>query len=160
MASTEALMLAQVRGAKKQEQLREQVAQHNALVAAQRGPASRGVPFAPVPTLAYRTDAQAPLWPLEREAVLEARWSWICSRPQAVQLPGFHVAQESDVFEIDLKDARVTLRRTDVDQMAMDYGSSSITPKTWCAGWTSRSSAKALHELTGKASAAPTWRPW
>ena len=67
----EALMLAQVRGPKKQEQLREQVAQHNALVAAQLAPAARGVPFAPLPTLAYREDAQAPLWPLEREAVLD-----------------------------------------------------------------------------------------
>jgi type III restriction enzyme len=57
------------------------------------------VPFAPVPTLAYRTDAQAPLWPLEREAVLEAVELDLLT-PQAVQLPGFHVAQESDVFEI------------------------------------------------------------
>jgi type III restriction enzyme len=59
-------------------------------------PASRGVPFAPLPTLAYRTQAQAPLWPLEREAVLETVELDLDS-PQAVQLPGFHVAQESDV---------------------------------------------------------------
>ena len=143
----EALMLAQVRGPKKQEQLREQVAQHNALVAAQLAPAARGVPFAPLPTLAYREDAQAPLWPLEREAVLEAVELDLLT-PQAVQLPGFHVVQESDVFEISLSaEARVTLRRTDVDQMAMDYGSSSISAED-LVRWLDQSLFKQLHELT------------
>ena len=143
----EALMLAQVRGPKKQEQLREQVAQHNALVAAQLAPAARGVPFAPLPTLAYREDAQAPLWPLEREAVLEAVELDLLT-PQAVQLPGFHVVQESDVFEISLSaEARVTLRRTDVDQMAMDYGSSSISAED-LVRWLDQSLFKPLHELT------------
>ena len=143
----EALMLAQVRGPKKQEQLREQVAQHNALVAAQLAPAARGVPFAPLPTLAYRQDAQAPLWPLEREAVLEAVELDLLT-PQAVQLPGFHVVQESDVFEISLSaEARVTLRRTDVDQMAMDYGSSSISAED-LVRWLDQSLFKPLHELT------------
>ncbi len=146
-ADAETLMLAQVRGPKKQEQLREQVAQHNALVAAQLSPAARGVPFAPLPTLAYREDAQAPLWPLEREAVLEAVELDLLA-PQAVQLPGFHVAQESDVFEISLNDnARVTLRRTDVDQMAMDYGSSSISADD-LVRWLDQSLFKQLHELT------------
>lgn len=143
----EALMLAQVRGPKKQEQLREQVAQHNALVAAQLAPAARGVPFAPLPTLAYREDAQAPLWPLEREAVLEAVELDLLT-PQAVQLPGFHVVQESDVFEISLSaEARVTLRRADVDQMAMDYGSSSISADD-LVRWLDQSLFKPLHELT------------
>ena len=142
-ASTEALMLAQVRGAKKQEQLRDQVAQHNALVAASVAPASRGVRFAPVPTLAYRTDAQAPLWPLEQGAVLGTVELDLLS-PQAVQLPGFHVAQESNVIEIDVKDARVTLRPTDVQQMAMDYGASSITADT-LVRWLDQSLHKALH---------------
>ena len=68
--------------------------------------------------------------------------------PQAVQLPGFHVAQESDVFEISLNaEARVTLRRTDVDQMAMDYGSSSISAED-LVRWLDQSLFKPLHELT------------
>lgn len=143
----EALMLSQLRGPKKHEQLREQVAQHNALVAAQLAPAARGVPFAPLPTLAYREDAQAPLWPLEREAVLEAVELDLLA-PHAVQLPGFHVAHESEVFEISLNaDARVTLRRTDVDQMAMDYGSSSISAED-LVRWLDQSLFKQLHELT------------
>ena len=144
--STEALMLAQVRGPKKQEQLREQVAQHNALVAASVAPAARGVPFAPLPPLAYRTQKQAPLWPLEREAVLETVELDLLS-PQAVQLPGFHVAQESDVFTIDLQGERVTLRHADVQQMPMDYGHSSITAET-LVQWLDQSLFKPLHELT------------
>lgn len=143
---TQALMLAQVRGPKKQEQLREQVAQHNALVAASVAPAARGVPFAPLPPLAYRTQAQGQLWPLEREAVLETVDLDLLS-PLAVQLPGFHVAQESDVFMIDLQGERVTLRHADVQQMPMDYGSSSISADT-LVYWLDQSLFKPVHELT------------
>lgn len=143
---TEALLLAQVRGAKKQEQVREQVAQHNALVAAQAAPASRSVPFAPLPTLGYRLDAQAPLWPLEREAVLDAVGLDLLT-PQAVQLPGFQVAQESDIFEIGMDGARVALRSAGSAQMAMDWESSSIDADT-LVGWLDQSLFKAP-ELAG-----------
>lgn len=143
---TEALLLAQVRGAKKQEQVREQVAQHNALVAAQAAPASRSVPFAPLPTLGYRLDAQAPLWPLEREAVLDAVELDLLT-PQAVQLPGFQVAQESDIFEIGMDGARVALRSAGSAQMAMDWESSSIDADT-LVGWLDQSLFKAP-ELAG-----------
>jgi len=143
---TEALLLSQVRGAKKQEQVREQVAQHNALVAAQAAPASRSVPFAPLPTLGYRLGAQAPLWPLEREAVLEAVELDLLA-PQAVQLPSFQVAQESDVFEIGMDGARVALRLAGSAQMAMDWESSSIDADT-LVGWLDQSLFKAP-ELAG-----------
>lgn len=143
---TEALLLAQVRGAKKQEQVREQVAQHNALVAAQAAPASRNMPFAPLPTLGYRLDAQAPLWPLEREAVLEAVELDLLA-PQAVQLPSFQVAQESDVFEIGMDGSRVALRLAGSAQMAMDWESSSIDADT-LVGWLDQSLFKAP-ELAG-----------
>ena len=140
---TEVLMLAQVRGPKKQEQLRDQVAQHNALVAAGCAPSARDVPFAPLPTLGYRTNAQSPLWPLEREAVLETVELDLLS-PQAVQLPGFRVVQESDVFVIDLQGERVTLRPAEVQQMTMNYGSSSINAET-PVHWLDQSLHKALH---------------
>ena len=139
-------MLAQVRGAKKQQQVREKVAQHNALVATQLAPAARGVPFAPLPTLGYRTDAQAPLWPLERSAVLEAVELDLLS-PHAVQLPGFQVAQASDVFLIDLQGERITVRATGTEQMAMDYGHSSITAQD-VVRWLDQLLFQPLHYLT------------
>ena len=145
-ADTETLLLAQVRGAKKQEQVRAQVAQHNALVAAQRAPAARGVPFAPLPTLGYRTHAQAPLWPLERSAVLETVDLDLLS-PHAVQLPAMQGVQESEVFEIGMKEARVTLRRTGAEQMAMEYGSTSITAQD-LVRWLDQLLFKPLHYLT------------
>ena len=142
----ETLLLAQVRGAKRQARLREQVAQHNALVAAQQAPAARGARFAPLPRLAYRLDAQAPLWPLEREAVLEAlEIDWLS--PQAVQLPGFHVVQEPSVIVIDLQGERVTLRPGEGAQMAMELTSSSIDADT-LVGWLDQSLFKALDYLT------------
>jgi len=142
-AEAEALLLAQVRGAKKQEQVRGQVVQHNALVAAQTAPSARGVPFAPLPTLGYRIAQQAPLWPLEREAVLEAVELDLLT-PQAVQLPGFRVVQESDVFEIGMDGERIALRRTGGAQMPMDYASSSIDAQT-LVGWLDQSLFKSAH---------------
>ena len=142
----EDLLLARVRGPKKQAAVREQVAQHNALVAAQGAPASRGVAFAPVPTLGYRTSAQAPLWPLERAAVLESVELDLLT-PAAVQLPGFQVVQQSNIFEIDVKDARVKLRPADASQIAMDYGASSVTPED-LVRWLDQSLFQKLPELT------------
>ena len=122
----EAKLLTGVRGAKKQESVREQIAQHNALVAAQTAPAARGAVFLPVPPLAYRDDSQGDLWPLEREALLESVEIDLLT-PPAIDLPGFQVVQQSHLFEIYLKDEHVKLRPADAAQMAMDYGSSSIT---------------------------------
>lgn len=142
----QALLLAQVRGARKQEKLREQVAQHNALVAAQQAPASRGARFAPLPRLAYRVDAQAPLWPLEREAVLEVvDIDWLS--PQAVQLPGFHVVQEPSVIVIDMQGERLMLRPGEGEQMAMELASSSIDADT-LVGWLDQSLYRLLADLT------------
>ncbi|WP_024539781.1 DEAD/DEAH box helicase [Comamonas badia] len=143
---TEALLLAQVRGAKKQEHLREQVAQHNALVAAQQAPATRGLPFAPLPPLAYRTDAQAPLWPLEREAVLESVELDLLT-PQAVQLPGFHVARESDVILIDMEGERLRLTPGGEAQLPLDVGASRIDADT-LVGWLDQSLYRALPGIT------------
>ncbi len=145
-AALEDLMLTQVRGAKKQEQVREKVAEHNALVAAQTAPAARGEPFAPVPPLGYRTAAQAPLWPLEREAVLDAVDLDLLT-PQAVQLPGFQVVAQSNTFEIYLSDAHVKLRPADASQIAMDYGTSTITADD-LVRWLDQSLFQKLPDLT------------
>ncbi len=142
----EALLLAQVRGPKKQEQVSAKVAQHNALVAAQTAPASRGERFAPIPTLGYRSTPQGQLWPLEREAVLETVELDLLT-PEAVQLPGFQVVEQSNTFEIYLKDAHIRLRAADASQIAFDYGSSTITADD-LVRWLDQSLFQKLPELT------------
>jgi type III restriction enzyme len=142
----EALLVAQVRGAKKQEQVQAKVAQHNALVAAQAAPASRGERFAPVPTLGYRSTPQGQLWPLEREAVLEAVELDLLS-PEAIALPGFQVVEQSNTFEIYLKDAKVNLRAADASQIAFDYGSTTITAQD-LVRWLDQSLFQKLPDLT------------
>ena len=145
-AEVEALLIDQVRGAKKQEQVRGKVAQHNALVAAQSAPASRGERFAPIPTLAYRTTPQGQLFALEREAVLEAVELDLLT-PDAVQLPGFQLVEQSNGFEIYIKDAHVKLRAADASQIAMDYGSSTITAGD-LVRWLDQSLFQKLPDLT------------
>ena len=142
----EALLMAQVRGPKKQELVRDKVAQHNALVAAQAAPASRGERFAPIPTLGYRSTPQGQLWPLEREAVLEAVELDLLT-PEAVQLPGFQVVEQSNTFEIYLKDSHVKLRAADASQIAFDYGSSTITADD-LVRWLDQSLFQKLPEFT------------
>src|SRR3989338_2313644 len=70
--TVEKLLLAAERSEKKRDLIRQKITQHNAVVAAEMAPSMRGVHFAPVPPLGYRFNAQAPLFPLEREAVLES----------------------------------------------------------------------------------------
>ena len=142
----EALLVAQVSGAKKQDLVVAKVAQHNALVAAQAAPASRGARFAPVPTLGYRSTPQGPLWPLEREAVLEAVALDLLS-PEAIALPGFQVVEQSNTFEIYLKDAKVNLRAADASQIAFDYGSTTITAQD-LVRWLDQSLFQKLPDLT------------
>ena len=142
----EAMLVAQVRGAKKQDQVQAKVAQHNALVAAQAAPASRGARFAPVPTLGYRSTPQGQLWPLERQAVLEAVELDLLS-PEAIALPGFQVVEQSNTFEIYLKDAKVNLRAADASQIVFDYGSTTITAQD-LVRWLDQSLFQKLPELT------------
>ena len=142
----EALLVGQVRGVKKQEQVRGKVAQHNALVAAQSAPASRGERFAPIPILAYRSTPQGQLFPLEREAVLEAIELDLLT-PDAVQLPGFQIVEQSNGFEIYLKDAHIKLRAADASQIAMDYGSTTITAED-LVRWLDQSLFQKLPDLT------------
>jgi len=142
----ETLLVAQVRGTKKQEQVQAKVAQHNALVAAQAAPASRGERFAPVPSLGYRSTPQGELWPLERQAVLEAVELDLLN-PEAIALPGFQVVEQSNTFEIYLKDAKVNLRAADASQIAFDYGSTTITAQD-LVRWLDQSLFQKLPELT------------
>ncbi|MDO5691592.1 MAG: DEAD/DEAH box helicase family protein [Pseudomonadota bacterium] len=145
-AELEGQLLAGVRGAKKQEAVREQIAQHNALVAAQMASSARGERFAPVPPLAYRESPQGELWPLEREAVLEAVEIDLLS-PEAIDLPGFQVVEQSRQFEIYLKDEQVKLRPADAEQLALGYGNSGLAA-TDIVRWLEQSLYAKLPEFT------------
>jgi type III restriction enzyme len=142
----ESVLLGAVRGAKKQEQVRSKVAQHNALVAAVAAPSARGATFAPLPTLGYRSTPQGQLWPLEREAVLEMVELDLLS-PAALDLPGFEMVEQSNTFEITLNNERIVMRAADASQIAFDYGSSTITADD-LVRWLDQSLFQKLPEFT------------
>ena len=124
--TVEKLLLATERSEKKQDLIRQKVSQHNAVVAAETAPAMRGVPFAPVPPLGYRADAQAPLFPLEREAVLESVDLNLLAQP--VSLPGFQVVEQDNTFEIYVdQQSHVKMRSADVGQLSLDAVNVNIT---------------------------------
>ncbi|MHB1291323.1 MAG: DEAD/DEAH box helicase [Sulfuricella sp.] len=124
--TVEKLLLAAERGEKKRDLIRQKITQHNAVVAAETAPAMRGVHFAPVPPLGYRTDTQAPLFPLEREAVLESVDLNLLAQP--VLLPGFQVVESDNAFEIYVDpQSRVKMRSADVGQLSLDAVSVNIT---------------------------------
>ncbi len=145
-AELEALLVQGVRGEKKQQAVREQVEQHNALVAAQKAPASRGAVFAPLPLLGYRLNAQSQLWPLEREAVLEAVELDLLT-PFALELPNFDAVQEPNAFEIDMQASRINIRAADASQLVMDGVHTSITAQD-LVRWLDQTLFQKLPDLT------------
>lgn len=145
-AELEALLVQGVRGEKKQQAVRGQIEQHNALVAAQKAPASRGAVFAPIPMLGYRTSAQADLWPLEREAVLETVELDLLT-PFALELPNFDAVNEPSAFEIDMRDSRINIRAAEAGQLVMDGVNTSITAQD-LVRWLDQSLFQKLPDLT------------
>lgn len=145
-AELEALLVQGVRGEKKQQAVREQIEQHNALVAAQKAPASRGAVFAPIPMLGYRTSPQGDLWPLEREAVLETVELDLLT-PFALELPNFDAVNEPSAFEIDMRDSRINIRAAQAGQLVMDGVNTSITAQD-LVRWLDQSLFQKLPDLT------------
>jgi len=124
--AVETMLLKQVRGERAKGVLQQRVAQHNALVAAQAAPASRGVAFAAVPPLAYREDEQGELFPLEREAVQATTALDLLAQPAA--LPGFQVVESDNAFEIYVDAGKkVRVRAADASQLALDGMVSDLT---------------------------------
>ncbi len=122
----ERALLAAERSEKKHEDIRNKITQHNAVVAAETAPAMRGVPFAHVPPLGYRSNAQAALFPLEREAVLENVDLNLLA--QRVSLPGFQVVEQDNAFEIYLDDQnKVKMKAADAHQLTLDGVNVNIT---------------------------------
>ena len=86
----------------------------------------RGVLFALVPPLGYRSDAQATLFPLEREAVLESVDLNLLAQP--VSLPGFQVVEQDNAFEIYLDEQnKVKMKAADAHQLTLDSVNVNIT---------------------------------
>lgn len=123
--AVEKILLETERSEKKREVIREKITQHNAVVAAETSPAMRGVKFAPIPPLGYRSDAQATLFPLEREAVLESVDLNLLA--QTISLPGFQVVEQDNAFEIYLDNDTVKMRAADAHQLALDGVNVNIT---------------------------------
>ena len=123
--AVEKILLANERSENKREAIREKITQHNAVVAAETSPAMRGVKFAPIPPLGYRSDAQATLFPLEREAVLESVDLNLLA--QTISLPGFQVVEQDNAFEIYLDNDKVKMRAADAHQLALDGVNVNIT---------------------------------
>ncbi|MGV8934257.1 MAG: DEAD/DEAH box helicase [Gallionellaceae bacterium] len=124
--TVEIVLLAAERSEKKRELIRDKITRHNAIVAAETAPAMRGVHFAPIPPLGYRSDTQTVLFPLEREAVLESVDLNLLAQP--VSLPGFQVVESDNAFEIYLDDEnKVKIKSADAHQLALDGVNVSIT---------------------------------
>lgn len=111
------------RGAAKQEEVERAIEQHNAIVAAQTAPVSRGIPFAPVPWLCYRSQGELEL--IERAAMLEDVDLDLLA--DKVSLPGFQIVEQAHAFEVYLEGAKVKVGQVDAGQLALGGLETSIT---------------------------------
>lgn len=111
------------RGAVNKEKVERAIAQHNAVVAAQTAPVSRGVPFVPVPWLCYRSQGELEL--IERAAVLEDVDLDLLA--DKVSLPGFQIVEQAHGFEVYLDGAKVKVGQVDAGQLALGGLETSIT---------------------------------
>jgi type III restriction enzyme len=111
------------RGAVRKEKVAQDIEKHNAVVAALIAPVSRGVPFAPVPWLCYRTQGELEL--IERAAVLEDVDLDLLA--DKVSLPGFQIIEQAHGFEVYLDGAKVKVGHADAGQLALGGLETSIT---------------------------------
>ena len=102
-----------------------QVERHNALNAATRAPALRGVAFAPLPMLCVGLvdgSAQGELQLFERETLSEIVAFDLLRADPRPELPGLRWVEQSDLFEIYMNNARVEFRRAqEATQGVLDH---------------------------------------
>jgi type III restriction enzyme len=111
------------RGDTRKEELERRIEQHNAIVAAQIAPASRGYKFAPIPYLCYRTQGELHL--VEREAVFdEVQLDLLADK---VSLPGFQIVEQSHAFEVYLDGASVKVGHGDAAQLQLGTLPTAVT---------------------------------
>jgi type III restriction enzyme len=117
-AQRDAIVLAAAKA--NRESLNRQIDQHNARLAAAQCPALRGVPFAPIPQLCLRVGVQGELELIERETLSELVAFDLLRADPRPTLPGFHLVQQSDLFEIYVEGERVRLKQADAAQLSLD----------------------------------------
>lgn len=111
------------RGAVNKEKLGRAIEQHNAIVAAQTAPVSRGEKFSPVPWLCYRSQGELEL--VEREAVLEdVELDLLADK---VSVPGFQIVEQANAFEVYLDGAKVKVGQADAGQLELGALNTSVT---------------------------------
>jgi len=113
------------RGAANKEKVGRAIEQHNAIVAAQTAPVSRGETFAPVPWLCYRCQGELEL--VERAAVLEDVDLDLLA--DKVSLPGFQIVEQAHAFEVYLEGAKVKVGQVDAGQLELGALNTSVTAR-------------------------------
>ena len=103
-----------------QAQVNALIEQNNAREVARLAPASRGVFFAPIPQLCIRFNAQAEIELLERETLEDLLSFDLLKEDPRPVLDGFHLVQESDLFEIYVEGDRVRFKQGDAAQLSLD----------------------------------------
>jgi len=115
-AEVEAFLLTSVKPGKQQQAVLEAIERERARQDAQRAPATRGVPFAPVPQLCL--DFDGALQPVERRVLADLGEFDLFAQP--VSLAGFALRERSNAFEIDIDGGTVTFSPTDSGQLHLD----------------------------------------
>lgn len=101
---------------KARESVRAQFDAHRALLRALMAPAQLGVSFAPVPQLCLDLGGHLEL--VERETLADlGDWDLLDGK---VQLANFTIHESINVFEVDVKGARVTYKHADAKQLHLD----------------------------------------
>lgn len=115
-AAHEEFMLSACKPGKQQEAVREAIERERARQDAQLAPASRGVPFAPLPQLCLEWDGE---WqPVERRVLAELGAFDLFAEP--IALPGFAVIESGIAFEIDVDGDRVVYDKAESGQLHLN----------------------------------------
>lgn len=109
-------MLAACKPGKQQQAVQEVIERERARQDAQLAPASRGVPFAPLPQLCFEWDGE--LQPVERRVLAELGEFDLFA--ETVSLPGFTVHESGITFEIDVAGDKVVYDNAESGQLHLN----------------------------------------
>lgn len=111
------------RGEAKKEELERRIEQHNAVVAAQTAPVSRGEKFTPIPYLCYRVQGELHL--VERQAVFEQTALDLLA--DKLSLPGFQVVEQAYAFEVYLDGSKIKVGHAEPGQLELGALQTGVT---------------------------------